>query len=168
MKLQKSNGGDFQPAPEGVQKGVLVDIVDLGLKDDRFNPGEQIPKMRFVFQTEDETDDGTPFLVSTYPLTASMNSKSNVFGIVTTLLGRKPADEDFDADDNFDLDPLIGTNVQIDVIHTEKDAKVFANVSKVMPLNKKDKATLEPRNYVRVQDRVETPVTDADGKALPF
>lgn len=153
MKL-KANNSNFTPAPEGTTQAVLVDIVDLGMQPDKFNDGELIHQVRLSFQTEDRTEEGKPFLVSTFPYKASLNSKSNFYKAITTILGRKLAAEDFDKEGDVDLDELlIGKNVNITIVHKEVGDKVYANIDGIGALTKSQKTMLEPEGYVRVQDR---------------
>ncbi len=163
MKLQKPNSSSFEAAPEGTAQAVVVDVVDLGMAEDRFNPGEMIQQLRVAFQTEEETSDGKPFLVSTYPVKASLNSKSNlVKTIIKPLIGRDLVAEDYDAEGDVDLDALlIGVNANVTIKHNEKGDRVYANVVDVSPLTKGQlKAEqLVPRDYVRMQDREELPTT---------
>lgn len=168
MKLSgRTQGGNFEPAPAGTQQGVLVDIIDLGERPDTFNPGQVVHKMQLAFQLEDEMDNGEPFVVRTFPLRASLNPKSKLFQTITAMRG-KITDEELDEDGDFDLDTLIGTNCLVTVEHAEKEGgKVYANVTAVSQLPKKTTTRLEPRNYVRVQDREEQPVQGSDGDT-PF
>ena len=169
MKISARNqGGNFTPAPAGTTQGVLVDIIDLGKRPDRFNPGEEVHQMQLAFQLEDEMDNGEPFVVRTFPLRASLNPKSKLFQTITAMRG-KITDEELDEEGDFDLDSLIGTNCLVTVEQTEKEGgKIYANVTSVSQLPKKNKTVLEPRNYVRVQDREERPVEGSDGEEVPF
>lgn len=168
MKLQASNSS-FQPAPEGTTLAVLVDIVDLGMQPDKYNEGEMVHQVRLTFQTEDKTDEGKPFIVSTFPYKASLNSKANLYKVISTLLGRKLAKEDFDEEGNVDLDELlIGKNVMITIEHKQSadGTKTYANITSIGPVPKSIKTRLEPEGYVRVQDRESVSVEgDSEGKA---
>lgn len=153
MKLSGRTNSNFEPAPEGTQQGVLVDIIDRGFQPDKFNPGQTRHEIQLAFQTEEEMADGRPYVVKTYPMTASLNSKAKLFQTIGAMRG-KIQPEELDENGDFDLDGLIGTNCLITIQHTTKDdGRVFANVTGVAPLPKKTTTRLEPRDYVRVQDR---------------
>lgn len=153
MKLAASNS-NFVPAPEGTVQGVLCDIVDLGFQEDKFNPGNMIHQMRFVFQTEDRTDEGVPYTVSTFPYKASLNTKANVYKIVKTLLGRDLEASDADEDGEFDLDRLLlGANAMVTVTHNVKGDKTYANIESISQIPKSIKTRLEVEDYVRIKDR---------------
>ncbi len=168
MKLQKSTS-NFQLAPEGVTQAVLVDVIDMGLMEDKFNPGDMIPKVRLAFQTEETTDAGTPFVVSTFPDKASLNPKSNLYKKIKAIIGRPLEDEDYDEEGNVDLDSLlIGRNANITITHSDGEP-TYANVTDIGTLTSKQQKgdLLEPKDYVRVQDR-DVEVTDSEGKKIPF
>src|SRR5687768_11056438 len=113
MKIKLSSG-NFVPAPEGTTQGVLCDVVDMGFLEDKFNPGKMVQKLRFVFQTEDTTEEGVPFTVGTFPLTASTNNKANAYKIIKTLIGRDLDKSDLDEEGEIDLaELLIGKNAMI-------------------------------------------------------
>jgi len=168
MKLQKSTN-NFQLAPEGVMQAVVVDIVDMGMVVDKFHPEPGVHKLRVVFQTEETTDEGVPFVVSSFPDNASLNPKANFYKKIKAILGRSLEDDDFDSEGNVDLDGLlIGRNANVTIQHSEGEP-TYANVVDIGTLTTKQQKgeLLEPKNYVRVQDR-EPVVTDADGKKIPF
>lgn len=155
MKLAKSNNS-FQLAPEETMQAVLVDVVDMGMQPDRFTEGELIHQVRLVFQTEEETDEGVPFLVSTFPTRASINSKAKLYGYITSILGRTLEEGDFDEEGEIDLDELlIGENANVTVTHRTSGENTYANVTAIGALNSKQKkaALLAPRNYIRQKDR---------------
>lgn len=155
MKLQMSSN-NFVNAPEGTTQGVLCDIVDLGMQPDTFNEGQVLHKLRLVFQTEDVKEDGMPYIVSTFPLNATLNSKSKVYGYVKKLLNRELEKSDFDGDGNADLDSLlIGLNAMITIQHKEKGERTYANIIDISPVPKQIKTRLEVKDYTRVQDRVQ-------------
>lgn len=158
MKLQKSESRNFEIPEEGTGQAVVVDVIDLGLKEDKFSPGEMVHQLTIALQTEDETSEGKPFLVRSYPFRASTNSKSNLYKAIKLIIGRDLEDTDFDSEGDVDLDALlIGRNVNVTIQHNTKGDKTYANVVDFGALTKSQvkAALLEPRDYVRVQDREE-------------
>jgi len=155
MKLAKSNSS-FQLAPEGTTQAVVVDVVDKGMMPG-FNPEELVQKVQLVFQTEEETDEGVPFTVQSFPLNASINSKSTLYKeYIKPILGRGLEEKDFDEEGEVDLDTLlIGKNANVTIEHKTKGENTYANITGVGTLTTKQEkgAKLEPRNYVRRQDR---------------
>ncbi len=165
MKLQKSTN-NFQLAPEGVTQAVLVDVIDMGNVVDKFHP-EGVPKVRLAFQTEETTDAGVPFVVSTFPFNASLNAKANLYKKIVAILGRPLADDDYDEDGNVDLDELlIGKNANITITHSEGEP-TYANVVDIGTLTTKQQKAeqLTPQDYTRFKDR---DVVKGDGDEPPF
>lgn len=168
MKLAKSESS-FQLAPEDTMQGVVVDVVDMGMMPG-FNEGEMVPKLKLVFQLEEETDEGVPYQVQSFPLNASLNSRSTLYkNYIKPILGRDLTEDDFDEEGEIDIDSLlIGKNAQVTVVHKTKNDKTYANVEQISPLSKKQASgtLLEPRNYVRQKDRTsfdpDTIEADAD------
>ncbi len=155
MKVKKSSG-TYQLAPEGTTQAVVVDVIDEGMQPG-YNPGEMVPKVKLAFQTEEETTEGKPFLVHSFPLNASVNSKSTLYKeFIKPILGRDLEADDFDDDNDIDLDALLmGKNANITIKHTEKGEKTYANIVTVgtLPAKQAKAGLLEPRDYVRKQDR---------------
>ena len=117
---------------------------------------EEKPVVTETETTEDETTEGKPFLVSTYPVRASLNSKANFYKTVKKLIGRDLEPSDYDAEGDIDIDSLlIGVNANVTIVRNEKEGRVYANVEDVSPLVKSQlkETPLEPRDYVRIQDR---------------
>lgn len=164
MKLSASFS-NFVPAPEGTTQGVLCDIEDLGLQEDRFNPGKMVHQMRFYFQTEDLMEDGKPFVVRTPQMKASTNNKSNAYKYIKTLLGRELEAEDFDGGEIEIDELLIGKNAMVTIVHNEKDGKIYANIDSIGPVPAKIKDRLEVRDYVRVKDREPSEELEYSGDA---
>ena len=160
MLLEKPSA-NYKPAEEGVTQAVLCDVVDLGFQEDIYNPGEQVHKLKLMFQTEETTEDGVPFVVGTYPTKASLDSRSNLTKIIKALLGRELSQEDYTMDPEtkklkIDIyEVLKGKNAMVEIKHREKGDKVYANVVDVsqMPTKIKDRLTVS-EDYVRVKDRV--------------
>lgn len=156
MKIPKSKSS-FQTAPEGTTKAVVVDVVDLGMLPDKFSEEEKlIPMVKLVFQTEEQTEEGKPFVVGTYPLKASLNSRANFYKLVAKILGRDLTDDDYDEEGDADVDTLLlGKNVNVTIQHATKGDKTYANVVDVSPLIKSQlkEEALVAVDYVRQKDR---------------
>jgi hypothetical protein len=170
FKLAVRNG-DYENAPEGTVQAVVVDVIDLGMRPNKFKPGESVQKAQVAFQTEDETSAGSPFVVRSFPMTASMDRKANLRKLIETING-SIKDEDLDAEGEFDIESIIGRNCLVTIEHSpEKEGKIYANVVAVGALPKSMKTKLESRDYTRVQDRDEISfdteqLETADEKAL--
>lgn len=148
MGIIVTEGSTFEPHPEGQFRAVCVDVVERhgvetawGIKN----------KVRLVWQTEATRDDGKPFLAS-----ASFNATLNENGRLRPFLegwrGKKFTAQDLKG---FDLEKLIGVQAVIQIVHTEKDGKVYDNVTTIMrPMQGMTPVAMN--GYIRVQDREES------------
>jgi hypothetical protein len=156
---------EWTPAPEGLHKAVLVDMVDLGIVDGSFGPRH---KVRAVWQIEDVSpDDGKRFQVSKM-YTLSLNEKANLRKDLETWRGKK-----FTADElkGFDLEKLVGVNCQLQLIHNITDeGRTYSNVQAIIPLGKGEKR-ISAQEYIRVKyraDIVNKPLTEDESGDIPF
>lgn len=151
MKFPAKASADFENAPAGNHIAICNAIVDLGLQ-----PGSGMypdPKrqvyLRFELPTEQTTyqKDGQPI---TGPMsigrtfTASMSEKANLRKLIESWFGKKfPTDE---AASDFDLNNVLGRKCLLNVTHTEKGGKTYANISNATPIPKGMTADYEQHN----------------------
>jgi hypothetical protein len=110
---------------------------------------KQQHKVRIVWQIDEAMpDDGKRFIVQKR-YTLSLHEKSNLRKELEAWRGRSFTDEELAG---FDLEKLIGVNCFLNVVHTTKDGKTYANIASIMPL-KKGMVRMEPEGYERVKDR---------------
>ena len=62
--IAKESSGDFTPAPEGLHQAVCVDVVDLGMQDNPFQPGQKRRRVRIVWQINELMENGDRFTAS--------------------------------------------------------------------------------------------------------
>lgn len=159
--IAKNEGGTFTPAPEGQFQAVCVDVVDMGILESTWEGKvRKVHKIRIVFQLDELGEDGKPFMVSQF-LTLSLGEKANLRKFLESWRGKK-----FSADelrDGFDVEKLIGAGALIQVVHAEKGEKVYANIQSIMKAPK-GAAPLQPKDYVRVQDRPENGASTPDAR----
>lgn len=141
----KSSGADFEPAPAGLCNAVCVDVVDAGQKPDM--NGNLKDKVRLVFQTDKKLSTGKPALVSRQ-FTLSAHEKAGLRIFCESWRGKPyTTTREFEM---FDLERLIGQSATINVVHNNKEGKVFANISVVLP----PQAKVTPDgSYTRKKDR---------------
>lgn len=138
---------DFTPAPSGVHQAVCCDVVDLGMVQGNF--GEK-HKIRVMWQIDEAMDDGRPFIVAKR-YTLSLHEKATLRKDLESWRGKAFAENEVAS--GFDVERLIGANCLINVVHTPKGDKVYADVTAVMQLKKgMTKMAVHP-DYVRVKDR---------------
>jgi hypothetical protein len=143
----------YTPAPEGTHQGVCVDVIDLGLLPDTFNPGKVKHKVNIVWQIDESRDDGKRHqLYKRYTL--SLNEKATLRKDLESWRGRVFT---LDEEMGFDVEKLMGANCLLNVQHKKSvdGTRTYANVIAVMPLIK-GMQKLFPLDYER-----QTPETAA-------
>lgn len=123
-----TQGGDFTPAPAGVQPAVCCDVVDLGLQETGFGTKHKI--LIYWQLNEVEPDSGKPFLVW-QPYTFSMHEKSNLYADTCSWLGMRMTP---DQAARCDIEKMIGRPCLLNLIHVHKGNSTYANINSIMPL----------------------------------
>lgn len=156
-------GQKFTPAPEGQYASVCCDIVDLGMVESSYQGKvTKKQKIRVVFQvSETNPENGKPFLVSQW-FTLSMNEKANLRAFLEQWRGKPYTEDEIKA--GVPVTKMLGVGAFIQIVHNERQGKVYANISTIMRLPKGYKAPEIDPTYVRVKDR---PVEDGAGPGAP-
>lgn len=155
----------FPTAPEGTFPAVCVDEIDLGKVPNTFNGKETIRTMvRLVWQIDELMDDETADQfkmergsrhVVKQDYTASLDEKAKLRKHLQSWRGRAFTTEELRG---FDLEAVIDKPCLLSIVHAiGKKGGTFANVEAVMKPAKGMEA-LTPVGYVRMKDRVVSPV----------
>lgn len=142
-------GADFAPLPAGTYIGICDMVVDVGIQPGSGmypKPKRQVfirwefPAERIDFERDGKKQSGPAVLGKTY--TASMNEKANLRHDLESWRGMAFTDEQAEA---FDVSSILGKPCMINVTHTQKGDKTYANVTSVGKLMKGvDAKTLIP------------------------
>ena len=73
-------GRDFTPAPEGLQRAICADVVDLGMEESQWGAKH---KVRVYWQLEERDEDGRRFIV-VKKYTLSLHRKSSLCADLTS------------------------------------------------------------------------------------
>ena len=163
----QDNGGDFQRElpPEGRYNAVCVDVVDLGLVEQKAFAGgtEKVHMVRIVWALGDargnvlrNSEKGWPLTVS-QRYRSSLHEKANLRKMLQQWLtgGHAFTDAQLSALKADIEKPLLGRPAEVKVIHS-KDGK-YANIDWVEPhaeLQKMGAVVMPiPTDYTRVKDR---------------
>lgn len=152
-----AGGKDFEPAPEGTHLAICCDVVDLGMVESEWGQKHMV-QIRWQLGGEDAgvRDDGKPWLV-TKRFTLSLHEKSVLRPFLEAWRGKRFTQVELDG---FDMERLLNVCCQLQVMHAERNGKVYANVHAVMPYPK-GAERLEVIDYVRAIDRKEGHSDDA-------
>jgi hypothetical protein len=147
MSLIVKNG-DFETHPEGQFRAVCVDVVDLGMVENK-TFGKMQHKIAVVFHTEARMRDGRPF-EHWERFTATLSEKGALRKFLVGWRGRAFTDAELAG---FDLEKLIGVNAVVQITHNRSGDKTFANTSSIMlPMKGMEKLALTD-GYIRRKDR---------------
>jgi len=164
--LVKETSSQFEPAPEGLQQAVCVDIVDLGMVKTEFGDKHMV---RIVWQVPTVAKTGERHQVAGR-YTVSLHKKAKLRQHLEMWRGKAFTGDELKG---FDLEKLLGANCQMQVVHNVADeGRVYANVQAIVPCLPTMKK-LEPLNFVRFKDRPKdgsgaVAAGEPEGDGLPF
>jgi hypothetical protein len=144
LTATKTNGGggDFEPVPTGLHDAILIWIVDLGLQD---TPWGEKPRVMFTWELPRvlmEIDGEHKPKVLSRELSPFIHEKSNLGKYLFGWFGKMP-------DGNIDLRTLAGQHCTVNVGHTTKGDKTYANIVSISPPTEQGKE-LVPYNDIIV------------------
>lgn len=137
MVMLTDSGSDYKPVDAGNYAATCIRVIDLGTQTTNYNGEEKSArKVRLFWEIPDVTVEWEgverPAIISsTY--TASLHEKASLRKVLESWRGRA-----FTADElkGFDTKNVLGAPCLLNVVHTEKDGKTYANVAGVTPLIK--------------------------------
>lgn len=136
VKAYDKGGEDFKPCPPGNHAARVCEVVFLGTVHSEFKGvAKDSPQIRIGFEIPSELrEDGTPFVVSTMPLTLSVNKKASFRKLAQGIVPFTP-----EMEKEFDADMLLGKTCLINVINSPKKTDptvIYANITGASPLPK--------------------------------
>jgi len=166
--ISASSGGSFEPRkpiPAAAYAAVLDLVADLGVQpspNGQFAPKRtvvlrfQIPEIRVEITQNGETKDLPAVISRTVGL--SLNEKSTLYGLLTSWRGKAFTPEELR---RFDLSVIAGKPAFINVTHSVKGDRTYANLTSIMPLPKSIPApVLEGKALVYSTDTPDAAVFD--------
>lgn len=156
MSLVVKDGGDFENHPEGQFRAVCMDVVDLGMVENK-QFGKMQHKIAVVFHSEAKMLDGRPFEVWER-FTATLNERGRLRPFLQSWRGKAFTEPELAG---FDLEKLIGVNAYLQIIWNQSNGKTYANIGTIL-LPPRGTARLDPTpNYERRKDRKPEPAMAA-------
>lgn len=132
LVIPQETSGSYERPPEGNHVAVCCSLVDLGTQHSEVYNNNQ-RKILIEWELAEETkEDGSPFYIDQI-YTLSMNEKSTLRKALESWRGVRFAPEDFG---RFELSVLVGKGCMLNVVHTEKGDKVYANIASIARLPK--------------------------------
>lgn len=160
--VSDSGGGTFTPHPTGLFRMVCVDVIDNGVCETTYGPKHKIT----IRWQSDETNDKGQRLTVQKRYTASLNEKASLRHDLDSWRGKAFTEQEAR---KFDLETLIGVNAMVNVVHRAgSDGKTWANVASLAPLMKGMEKLAPAPDYIRQQDRTDTPEPNEVPDAPPI
>ena len=139
MAKSDGEGKHFDPVPEGPHIAVCYLVADLGTHhDDRYDKdthrvliGWEIPDERITITRDGEELDLPRVISQRYTL--SLHEKANLRKDLEAWRGKRFTDKELGG---FDLQQVLEVGCQLQVIHTQKEEKTYANIGALMALPK--------------------------------
>ena len=143
LYVSAASGGSFEPRKPieaGAYAAVCDMVVDLGVQPSpggQFAPKRtvvlrfQIPEIRVEITREGETVELPAVISRTVGL--SLNEKSTLYALLTSWRGKAFTPEELK---KFDLGKIAGKPAFINVTHSVKGDRTYANLTSIMPLPK--------------------------------
>jgi hypothetical protein len=156
--VAKDNGGGYDPVEAGVYHAICYGVIDLGTQFSQIYNNEtrkvllqwELPTERIEIKGEN-----LPRAISRQ-FTLSLNKKATLRQFLESWRGRAFSDTELQG---FDLKNLIGVNCQLNIIHSNRNGKTYADVSTATPLLKgTEKRALENAPlFFSFDDNMEVP-----------
>lgn len=160
MKFPAKGGVDFAIAPAGNHVAICNAVIDLGMqKGSAMYPDpKHVVYVRFelpneqVTYTKDGREISGPMSIGRR-FTASMSAKANLRKFIESWFGKSFPTDDAAAD--FDTALLLGKKCLLNVTHTDRSDKTYANIQGASPIPKgmsADFAQHNPSLYFDLQN----------------
>ena len=139
MSLVARQGNSVELIEAGNHHGVCVAVIDLGTQYVEYNgKGKEQPKVMITwelvdFPILDESGESKGFRLISKEYTASLYEKANMYTDLVSWRGRDFTPAELEG---FNIKNILSANCLVNVIHTTKNKKTYANVSAVAKLPK--------------------------------
>lgn len=149
MGLFANNKGErADPVPEGTTDAVCYGVYDLGSHwSDKFKKSThrvliqfELPKYRILVERDGEEVDLPRAISQTFTL--SLHEKSKLLPFLQSWRGKTFTAEELD---DFDVSTVLGKTCKLQILHTTRDNKTYANIHNIMEAE----VPLMPENTLR-------------------
>ncbi len=151
MKFAAKASADFEIIPAGNHVAICNAVIDLGMQPGRGQypaPKHAVyirfetPTERVSYQKDGKEIEGPMSIGREF--TASMSEKANLRKFIESWFGKKFSSDDMAAE--FDFKQILGRKCLLNVTHTEKGTKVYANIQGASPIPKGMTADYQQHN----------------------
>ncbi len=133
LTVSESKTGNFEMPPAGPIAARCSRLIDLGTQESSFE-GEtkHQRKVLVTWELAELRSDGTPFVISRR-FGLSLHEKAALRGFLQAWRGRPFTAEELAG---FDLSKLLSAPCLLNIMHTQRNAKDYANIASISPLPK--------------------------------
>lgn len=133
LTLSETKTGSFEMPPSGPIASRCSRLIDLGTQESTYE-GERKTQRKILLSWElaELRTDGTPFVISRR-FGLSLHEKSALRAFLQAWRGRPFTAEELAG---FDLRRLLGAPCMLNVMHTNRNGKDYANIASISPLPK--------------------------------
>jgi len=133
--IAKANESKFDPISEGIHLATCIAVIDLGEQYSNLYDNTQ-RKVLVTFELHDETvtvdgEEKNRFVSREY--TVSLGDKATLRKDLESWRGKRFTDQELQG---FDLKNILGKPCQVQIIHTDKQGKVYANIAAIVSVSK--------------------------------
>ena len=129
MYIPAPTESNFAPCPAGTHLGLCYRVIDLGTQVSNFD-GETKTAHKIMLSweiPEEKMEDGRPFMISK-TFTWSMHEKATLRKWLEAWRALAFSERDF-GPGGFDIKNVLGKACTLSIVHTQKNDKIYANVS---------------------------------------
>lgn len=132
--IAKDNAGDsrtYETPPAGAYAARCIRVIDLGTQTFKIKDETQIAhQVVITWELAKKMSDGRPYTINE-KYTLSINPKSKLNGILEGWRGRAFTSEERAG---FELENVMDKVCFLNIVHTNKGARTYANVASAMPI----------------------------------
>lgn len=133
LTVSAETSGTFEMPPAGPVASRCCRLVDLGSQESEFNGEKKLQrKLLISWELAELRTDGSPFQVSRR-FGLSLHEKSSLRQFLQAWRGRPFSDEELAG---FDLRRLLNAPAMLNIMHTNRNGKDYANIASISPLPK--------------------------------
>lgn len=160
-----SGGGDFELCPAGNHLAICYRVIDLGTQEVTYDGQTKHQRKVYLgWEVPDETmEDGRPFTIGKR-YTWSSHEKSTLRKHLEAWRSKPFTDSDL-GEGGFHIKKVLGVPCMLQIVHTTRDGKTYANVDSVTSVNKRlaveCELTNEPIFFSLEEDELDLTVLDS-------
>lgn len=133
LTVSEPKTGSFELPPAGPVAARCSRLIDLGSQESDYQGEKKMQrKILLSWELAELRTDGTPFTISRR-FGLSLHEKSALRGFLQAWRGRPFTQEELEL---FDLRRLLGAPCLLNIMHTQRNGKDYANIASISPLPK--------------------------------